>query len=149
MNTKHRTTRRVLVVDDDPDHRLLAQMALRQHANGTEVSVDAVPSGEDALAYLRREGAYADSPRPHLVLLDLRMPGLDGFGVLRAVRTDPELRDVPVVVLSSSDHPDDVKSAYGLGSNSYITKQASYRGDGMRAIADYWFERSLVPEPAI
>lgn len=149
MSTKQRTARRVLVVDDDPDHRLLAQMALRQHTNGSEVSVDAVPSGEDALAYLRREGSYADAPRPHLVLLDLRMPGLDGFGVLRAVRTDPELRDLPVVVLSSSDHPDDVKSAYSLGSNSYVTKQASYRGDGMRAIANYWFERSLVPEPAI
>jgi CheY-like chemotaxis protein len=138
--------RRVLVVDDDPDHRVLARVALRHHSDGAHIEVDTVSSGEDALAYLRREEPYAESQRPHLMLLDLRMPGVDGFAVLQAAREDPDLRALPIIVLSSSDHPDDVNRAYELGTNSYLTKQVTFRPGGMAAVADYWFESALLPD---
>jgi two-component system, chemotaxis family, response regulator Rcp1 len=147
MTTKER--RRVLVVDDNPDHLLLTRRALRAYTNHVELVIDTVDSGPEALAYLNQEGEYVEQPRPHLVLLDLKMPGMSGFEVLEAIKRDPVLRKIPIVVLSSSDRPEDIAEAYDLGGNSYITKQVTIAGirEGLNEVADYWFDKSSLPEP--
>jgi CheY-like chemotaxis protein len=147
MQTKER--RRVLVVDDNPDHLLLTRRALSAYTNHVELVIDTVDSGSEALAYLKQEGDYGDQPRPHLILLDLKMPGMSGFDVLDAIKSDPTLRKIPIVVLSSSDRPEDIAEAYDLGSNSYITKQVTIAGirEGLNEVADYWFDKSSLPEP--
>lgn len=143
------TTRRVLVVDDDPDHLVLIRRALDAYEDHVDLDVDAVSSGQEALDYLHQRGRYAEQPRPHLILLDLKMPGVSGFEVLEQAKSDDLLRRIPIIVLSSSDRPEDVASAYGLGSNSYVTKQVSITGirSGLSEVARYWFERSTLPEP--
>ncbi len=113
-----RETLRVLLVDDSPaDARLVAE-ALRSDATELHVATD----GREALAFLRREEPYAAAPRPDLVLLDLRLPGADGKEVLAEVKRDPALRRTPVVVLSTSAAERDVRAAYDLQANAYVTK---------------------------
>lgn len=149
MIASTKPVRRVLVVDDNPDHLLLTRRALRDYAQGIEVKVETVGSGQEALDYLNRRGEYADRRRPHLILLDLKMPGLTGFDVLKSLKEDPELRRIPIIVLTSSERPEDVESAYKLGSNSYVTKQVTIAGirEGLNEVAEYWFDKSSLPEP--
>lgn len=137
---------RVLLAEDDEDHRFFTVRAF-QDAYGTGVEVHAVPDGEEALRYLA-EIARTDSPeRPHLIVLDLRMPRVDGLQVLEQVKQDAALRDIPVVVLSSSDRPEDVDGSYARGANSYVTKPQQPGGlrDSMRELARYWLEVSTPP----
>ncbi len=140
---------RVLLVDDNPDHRFFIQRALAGVAKA-ELHVDTVNDGEEALAFLRREGEYADVALPHIVLLDLRMPRKSGIEVLMDMRADERLRPVPVVVLTSSDRPQDVLTAYENGTNSYVVKSGDM--DGLRreiaAVSEFWTSTSRVPEPA-
>ena len=101
--------------------------------------------GEELMHYLRREGRFADpddSSRPDLILLDLNMPKMGGEEALEAIRSDPELKRIPVVVLSTSLEPGDVHRSYNLGANSYITKPESFEGltAVMKALASYWSE---------
>lgn len=141
--------RRVLVVDDDPDHLVLTSRALRGSNDRLDLEIDTVSSGSEALDYLHRRATYQDQPRPHLILLDLKMPGMGGLEVLERLKKDPELRRIPVIILSSSDRAEDIEGAYDLGSNSYVVKQVSVRGirEGLNEVASYWFERSRVPTP--
>lgn len=141
--------RRVLVVDDDPDHLVLTSRALRGRDDRFDLEIDTVSSGGEALDYLHRRDAYEDQPRPHLILLDLKMPGMGGLEVLQRLKSDADLRRIPVIVLSSSDRNEDIEGAYDLGGNSYVVKQVSVRGirEGLREVASYWFERSRVPSP--
>ena len=110
----------VLLVDDDPVDVRLTLEALRQ--GKVHVDSEAVRDGMEAMAYLRHEGAYADAPRPDLILLDLNMPKMDGREVLTAVRADPDLRRIPVVVLTTSKSERDVIKSYDLGANAYVVK---------------------------
>jgi CheY-like chemotaxis protein len=131
--------RTVLVVDDDPDHRMLISRAVQTGVERGEVEVVTAGGGERALAYLRAEG-----PLPHLVLLDLKMPGVDGFAVLRAVRADPDLKGLPVIVLSSSDHPDDIMKSYREGTNCYLVKQTVFRRGRMADVLRFWFTTAVL-----
>lgn len=129
---------RVLVAEDNADHRFLTVRALRQ-AGGAGVSVEEVPDGEQALDFLYQRGSYEDRERPHLIVLDLRMPRVSGFEVLAQVKTDADLRSIPVVVLTSSDLPEDIAHAYGLGTNSFVTKPAGPAVlEGLLAVGEYW-----------
>lgn len=113
----------LLLVEDDPEDVELTRLALKPLPDAPRLHV--VRDGEEALAFLRREGARAGSPRPDLVLLDLNLPRLDGFAVLARLRADPALAAIPVVVLTSSDRDADIEKAYALGANCYVTKPAS------------------------
>lgn len=137
---------RVLVAEDNEDHRFLTMRALRD-VEGVKIDVDGVPNGEEALAYVHRQGEYADKALPHVIFLDLRMPKLGGLEVLERLKSDPELSLIPVVVLTSSDRAEDVDATYRLGGNSYVTKPGAGRDlrAGLRQVADYWAVNSIVP----
>jgi CheY-like chemotaxis protein len=109
-----------LFVEDDEGNVLLTQEAFSEGKLAINLSV--VNNGEDALAFLRRQGPYANAPRADVVLLDLNLPKLSGNEVLAAIRANPKLRLTPVVILTSSDAHEDILKSYGLGANCYITK---------------------------
>jgi CheY-like chemotaxis protein len=113
----------ILLVDDDPDDVQLAQEGLQEEHVPHHLHV--VRDGVEALAYLRREGQYAAARRPDLILLDLKMPKKNGLEVLAEIKADRKLRRIPVIVLTTSDNPDDVLKAYDLQASCYITKPSS------------------------
>ena len=113
----------VLLVDDDEGDLLMIQEAL--DSGGAAHDIHVAHDGEEALQFLRRQGRYRESPRPDLVLLDLNMPRMDGRQVLAAVKGDVELRQIPVVVLTTSRAPADIRSSYDLHANAYVTKPMS------------------------
>jgi two-component system response regulator len=113
----------VLLVDDDEGDLLMIQEALDSGTAAHEIHV--AHDGQEALDFLRRQGRYADAPRPDLVLLDLNMPRMDGRQVLAAVKVDEELRKIPIVVLTTSRAPADIASSYDLHANAYVTKPMS------------------------
>jgi CheY-like chemotaxis protein len=114
----------ILLVEDDPGDVLLTKEAFSYHKVRNALSV--VNDGEQALAFLRKEGPYADAPRPDLILLDLNLPRVDGFEVLREVKDDPELRVIPVVILTTSEAEQDILRGYNLHANAYITKPVDF-----------------------
>ena len=140
---------RVLVAEDNEDHLFLTTRALEQTNHGLRLEVQGVRDGEEALDYFYRRGKYENAERPHLLLLDLKMPKVDGLEVLERLKSDPELRSVPVVVLTSSDRPEDIEETYRRGGNSYVTKPVTPNGmrDGLREITDYWMNVAAIPEP--
>ena len=138
----------LLLADDDPDDRLLARQALEKSRLANDLRC--VEDGEELLDYLYRRGRVADpkdSPRPGLILLDLNMPRKDGREALREIKNDPDLRDIPIVVLTTSKAEEDVARTYNLGVNSYITKPVKFAAlvDIMKAIGKYWFELVELP----
>jgi CheY-like chemotaxis protein len=140
----------ILMAEDDPDDRLLAAEAMRESRAGDELRF--VEDGEQLLDYLRRRGRWADpalSPRPSVVLLDLNMPRMDGREALAAIKSDPALRRIPVVVLTTSRAPDDVLRSYDLGANSFISKPVTFSGlvDAMRVLGRYWIDIVELPPP--
>ena len=133
----------VLLVEDDPDHAEFVRRALRQQSPGVEVFV--AVDGREALDYLGRRGAFADpsrSPRPDLVLLDLNLPKLDGFGVLRELKGSEQFRAIPAVILTTSDAEGDVTRAYAAHANSYLVKPPDYTSfmQLIAALDTYWRE---------
>lgn len=142
-------TVRVLVADDNEDHRFLIERALRNVNDGVELEVDSVADGEEAIAYLERRGDYASRPRPHVMLLDLRMPRMGGLDVLTRVKGDPELQAIPVCVLTSSDRRDDIDEAYRRGTNSYVVKSNDMHDirEGLASVSIYWGRVAALPEP--
>ncbi len=115
---------RFLLVEDDDDHAELVQMALAE--NRVTNVVDRVSDGEEALAYLRQEGAFTGKPRPDIVLLDLKLPKVDGHEVLERVKTDESLRTIPIVVLTTSLAEADKAKAYYSHTNSYLVKPLDF-----------------------
>jgi CheY-like chemotaxis protein len=110
----------VLLVEDNEWDARVTREALERAK--TPIAVRTVGDGIEALQFLRRQGPYADAPRPHLILLDLNLPGMNGREILAAVKADPDLRRIPVVVLSTSAADADVRAAYDLHANSYLRK---------------------------
>jgi len=139
----------LLLADDDPDDRLLARQALEKSRLANDLRC--VEDGEELLDYLHRRGKYADpkeSPRPGLILLDLNMPRMDGREALREIKNDPRLRDIPIVILTTSKAEEDVARSYNLGVNSYIAKPVRFSAlvEIMKAIGTYWFEIVELPD---
>jgi CheY-like chemotaxis protein len=114
----------VLLVEDDPGDVLLIEEAFE--FNKVRNSLSVVSDGVEALAFVRNEGAYADAPRPGLILLDLNLPRKDGREVLADIKTDPALRSIPVVVLTTSKAEEDVLRSYDLHANAYVTKPVDF-----------------------
>jgi CheY-like chemotaxis protein len=139
----------ILLADDDPDDRMLAREALKESRLANTLYT--VEDGEQLLDYLCRRGRYSDpssSPRPGLILLDLNMPRKDGREVLREIKSDPNLRRIPVLVLTTSKAEEDIYKTYDLGANSFITKPVTFEAlvNVMRSIGQYWF--NIVELPA-
>ncbi len=114
----------VLLVEDDPGDVLMTREAFEEHKVRNNLTV--VSDGEDALAYVRREGDYANATRPDLILLDLNLPRRDGREVLAELKADPELREIPVVVLTTSAADADILASYRLHANAYVTKPVDF-----------------------
>ena len=145
MKTTGIKSPRILLVDDNPgDARLVAE-AFRAVAPAAVLSVAA--DGVEALQRLRCEGKYATAPAPDLILLDLRMPGKNGFEVLAEVKQDPHLRSIPVVVLTTSDAPQDIRLAYDLHANCYMTKPVDLAGffEAIKALSEFWLAVVRLP----
>ena len=139
----------ILLADDDEDDRILAADALAEAAVGGELRT--VGDGAELMDYLLRRGNYAEamvSPTPALVLLDWNMPRMDGPEALAAIRAEPRLRWLPVVVLTTSKDEADVLRSYELGVNSFVSKPVSFNElvRIMRALADYWFRVVRLPD---
>src|SRR5690242_16897603 len=113
-----------LLVEDDPGDVLMTQEAFEEHKVRNKLAV--VNDGTEAIAYLRREGQYADVARPDLVLLDLNLPRRDGREVLAEIKSDPDLRQIPVVVLTTSQADEDIVRSYQLHANAYVTKPVDF-----------------------
>jgi len=132
--------REILLAEDDPKDVELTLAALAEHNLANAVTV--VNDGVQALAYLRREGAFAErtSGPPAVVLLDVKMPRMDGLQVLSAMRSDPALRAVPVVMLTSSRQESDLVESYRLGVNGFVVKPVSFPDfiEAVRAAGFFW-----------
>ena len=136
----------ILLVEDSPDDAALTIDALRDGRVHNRISV--VDDGVEAMAFLRRQGIHSNAPRPDLVLLDLNLPRKSGREVLAEIKQDPELRRIPVVVMTSSDDEKDILAAYNLYVNCYITKPVDLDQfiTVVKTIEHFWF--SVVKLPA-
>ena len=135
----------ILMVEDSPTDRLITEEAL---ANAKLLNnLNVVEDGVEAMAFLRKEGKYAGKPTPDIILLDLNLPRKDGREVLAEVKTDPTLRMIPVVVLTTSKAEQDVVKAYGLHANCYITKPVDFEcfTQVVQAIQNFWFSVVTLP----
>lgn len=135
----------ILLVEDNPADVRLTQEGLKE-AKVSNV-MHAVGNGKDALDYLFQRGTYADASRPDLVLLDLNLPGVSGYDVLSAVKADPDLRTIPVVVLTSSESETDRTRAYEQHANCFISKPVDFDGflEIVKSIEDFWFSVVSLP----
>ena len=114
----------VLLVEDDPGDVMMTREAFQDYKLHNQLHV--VSDGAEAMEFLRQEGEYAGRPRPDLVLLDLNLPRMDGRQVLEAIKSDPELASIPVVVLTTSENEDDVLRSYSLHATAYVTKPVDF-----------------------
>jgi CheY-like chemotaxis protein len=140
----------ILLVEDNPDDIALTQRVLKKH-NIANVVVEA-HDGIEALDYLFGTGAHAGRDvrdQPQLVLLDLKLPKVDGLEVLRRVRNDPRMRLLPVVILTSSKEEKDIVAGYALGANSYIRKPVDFEefSEAVRQLGLYWLLVNQPPPP--
>lgn len=140
----------ILLVEDNRDHAELALHSFNRHRLANKVHV--VYDGEEALDFMFAEGAYADRAAmslPKLVLLDLKLPKLDGVDVLRRIRGDPRTRLVPVTVLTTSEEERDLVETYELGVNSYIVKPVDFKQftDAIATVGMYWLILNRPPPP--
>ena len=138
----------ILLAEDDPDDRLLTIRALKK--NRLANSIKTVEDGEELLDYLYHRGAYAEegeSPRPGLILLDLNMPRMDGREALQAIKADPDLRRIPVIVLTTSQAEMDILQSYDLGVNAFVTKPVTFDGlaTAIQVLGNFWFEIVKLP----
>ena len=135
----------ILLVEDNPSDVILTQIAMRQCkiANNLRVARD----GEEALQVLRAEGEFASQPRPDLILLDLNLPRMDGRELLTVIKSDPVLRTIPVVVLTTSEEERDVVESYALHANAYIAKPIDMDQfvRVVKAVDDFWFGIVTLP----
>ncbi len=148
MTSRHGGLLRILLVEDNPDHAELIRRGFAENSDRVQLTV--MPDGEAAVGYLFRRGPWAEpgsSPRPHLILLDLRLPKLDGFQVLQEVKDSPELCQIPTVILTTSEAETDMAKAYARHANSYLVKPVDFErfvslvGD----IEGYWLEWNRQP----
>ena len=138
----------ILVADDDADDRMLTKEALEESKVLNELRF--VEDGEELMDYLKRRGKFADdgaAPQPGLILLDLNMPKKDGREALKEIKADPELRRIPVVVMTTSRTEEDIFRSYDFGASSYITKPVTFDSlvELMKALGRYWIEFVELP----
>lgn len=138
----------ILLADDDPDDRQLTKEAFAECHLANTVSF--VEDGEQLMDYLLRQGKYEtlkNDPLPGLILLDLNMPRKDGREALKEIKAHPDLRRIPIVVLTTSKAEEDILRTYDLGVNSYVTKPVTFQSlvDTVKVLGKYWFEIVELP----
>jgi CheY-like chemotaxis protein len=138
----------ILLAEDDPDDRVLLRDALTEGRLSNDLRC--VEDGEELMDYLRHRGRYTRrdaAPRPGIILLDLNMPRKDGREALKEIKADPDLRRIPVVVLTTSRAEEDVFHSYDLGANSFVTKPVTFQSlvDVMKTLGRYWLEVVELP----
>lgn len=138
----------ILLVEDNPDHAMLIKKVLENHRVANKVYV--AENGAEALDYMYHRGKYgngSDAPRPGLVLLDIKLPKIDGFAVLKQLKSDPEHRSIPVVMLTTSDRDEEIAKGYAEGANSYVTKPVKFDefAEKIKSIGLYWGLISSLP----
>ena len=148
MTTQQGRPVEILLVEDNPADAELALIGLRAGRVMNDVHV--VEDGEQAMAFLTQGDGYEDAPRPDLILLDLNLPGMDGREVLKEVKNDPDLKSIPVVVLTTSNAAPDVSEAYTNYANSFMTKPVDFEKFHhlMTGLTDYWFNLVHLPDKA-
>lgn len=139
----------ILLVEDSPEDFETTERAFRR--SGLKNPIFRCADGDEALDFLHRRGRYADpkdSPRPGVILLDLNLPGTDGREVLNEIKTDPDLKQIPVIVLTTSKDDRDIEVCYRYGANSYIQKPVDLDGfmKAIERLNDYWFEVVILPK---
>ncbi len=141
----------ILLVEDEEAHAQLTKRAIRKAGNANRI--DVVCDGEEALDYLFNGGKYTDKskyPCPGLILLDIKLPGIDGIEVLQKIKQDPNLRKIPVIMLTTSEREEDIARSYDYHANSYLTKPVGFKEfeEKIRQIDFYWMllNRPLVLE---
>jgi CheY-like chemotaxis protein len=139
----------ILLTDDDEEDLQMTVEALRESRLGNDVRT--TRDGEELMNYLLRRGQYvdpSDAPFPGLILLDLNMPKKDGREALAEIKANPDLRLIPVIVLTTSKAEEDIFRSYDLGVNSFITKPVTFAGlvESMRVLSQYWFEIVELPD---
>jgi CheY-like chemotaxis protein len=137
----------ILLVEDEEAHARLTERAIRKAGNANRIHV--VPDGEQALDYLFHRGQYSDPakhPCPGLILLDIKLPGIDGIEVLKQIKADPILRKIPVIMLTTSERDEDIAGSYCHYANSYLTKPVGFKEfeEKIRQLDFYWL---LINEP--
>jgi Response regulator containing a CheY-like receiver domain and an HTH DNA-binding domain len=142
----------ILLADDDPDDRMLAKEAFVESRLRNRLEM--VEDGEELMDYLQNRGKHSGlnkKPKPDLILLDLNMPRKDGREALKEIKSSPELRRIPIVVLTTSKADEDVIRTYDLGVNSFITKPVTFEAlvDVLTALGKYWFEIVELPPEKI
>jgi len=147
MNSDTPKTITILMADDDPDDRVLTREALMENKLANDLHF--VEDGEELMDFLKRRGKYENqnTPRPGLILLDLNMPRKDGREALTEIKADPELRSIPIIILTTSKAEEDIVKSYDLGVSSFITKPVTF--DDLvkvaKAIGEYWFGIVVLP----
>lgn len=131
----------ILLVEDEEAHAELTKRAIRKAGNANRI--DIVSDGEKALDYLTNRGKYADTdryPLPGLILLDIKLPGMDGIEVLKSIKEDDKLKKIPVIMLTTSEREEDISKAYNYYANSYLTKPVGYKEfeEKVKQIDFYW-----------
>ena len=140
----------ILLVEDNPDHAILTKKVLEE--NNVANRIYLVKDGEQALDFIYHRGKYNNgnnAPRPGLILLDIRLPKVDGLEVLKQIKSDPEYRSIPVVMLTTSSRDEEIARAYNEGVNSYVTKPVEFSefASKIKSIGMYWgLITSLPPE---
>lgn len=138
----------VLVVDDDPDDRQMVKDALDKCDIRHDIFF--LENGEELVDYLSRNGDYNESnaPYPSLVLLDIKMPKMDGVEALQKIKSLPTIKSTPIIMLSTSRNPDDIAQAYDVGANSFISKPVNFNElvTTMNTLAQYWFQSTQLPK---
>jgi CheY-like chemotaxis protein len=142
----------ILLADDDPDDRMLTRDAFEE--SRLRNVLEMVEDGEELMDYLHARGKYTGEearPRPSLILLDLNMPRKDGREALKEIKSCPDLRNIPVVVLTTSKAEEDILRTYDLGVNSFIIKPVTFDGmvDVLKTIGKYWFEIVELPRDGV
>jgi len=138
----------ILLVEDNPDHVILTKRVLEDYKVANKVYV--VGDGAEALDFIYHRGKYSDgrnAPRPGLILLDIKLPKVDGFEVLKRLKTDPEHKSIPVVVLTTSSRDEEVARGYAEGANSYVTKPVKFDefANKVKNVGLYWGLISSLP----
>ena len=138
----------LLVEDNQDDYEATVRSLKKNHFLNP---VHWCRNGQDALDYLYKKGPYKDDPdveRPDLILLDLNMPGIDGRQVLHHIKEDPDMRSIPVVILTTSKDSKDIERCYDIGASTYIQKPVHFDGltQAIRTMKDYWFGVAILPQ---
>lgn len=139
---------RILLVEDNPEDVLIAERSLMRGGMREVSELFVVRDGQQALDFLHRRGDYSDAPRPDLILLDLKLPKVNGHEVLAEIKSDGSLRRIPVIVLTVSEREEDMVKAYDSGASGYITKPPSSAefAKVIETVLDYWRISELPPE---